>query len=403
MMIQAWWAFLLLVFMAGTFLHIPILSGATVVLALLSMLARWWQRQSLQGVIYRRNLVYRRGFPGEQIPLLVEVENRKFLPISWLEVDDPIALAVAPVEDDVIRSSHISDIGVLVNFFSLRWFERKRYRYTLLLRKRGVYPVGPPRLESGDLFGLFDSKAMDENQIDYITVYPQPLPTQALRPPSDDPLGERQARRRLYEDQNLVMGVRDYQPYDDFRRIHWPYTARMGELQVKVYQPVSTRVMVICLNVSTMANYWEGMVPDLLEHVLSVTATIVQFGLEGGFQVGMVSNGCLAHADRPFRVPPGRSPNQLSHLLTALAGVTMFVTAPFDRFLRTEVMRLPYGASLVVVSGIVYPALVETLIRLKNKCWRLTLVSFEVDAPPYVPGVQTVHLPYHRSSTGWKT
>lgn len=399
-MISAWWIFLLLVFLAGMFLRIPILSGAAVVLVLFSLLARWWQRQALQGVIYRRRLIYRRGFPGEQIPLMVEVENRKFLPLSWLEVDDPVALAVAPREEGVLQPTHISDIGVLINFFSLRWFERKRYHYNLYLRKRGVYPIGPPRLESGDLFGLFDAHTVDEDQIEYVTVFPEQIPAQTLRLPSDDPLGERRTRRRLYEDPNLVMGVRDYQPTDDFRRVHWPYTARMGELQVKVYQPVSTRVMVVCLNVSTMVNYWEGIQPDLLEYILGVTSTIIQRGLQDGFQVGMVSNGCLAHADRPFRVPPGRSPGQLSHLLTALAGVTMFASAPFDRFLRAEAMRMPYGASLVIVSGVVYPALVETIVRLKNKGWRMTLVSFEPQAPPKITGVQTAHLPFSRSPGG---
>ena len=119
-------------------------------------------------------------------------------------------------------------MGVLVNYFSLRWYERKRYRYSLLLRKRGVYPVGPVRLQSGDLFGLFETQMTDEFNVDYITVFPEPLSIQALQLPSDDPLGERKARRRLFEDPNLVMGVRDYQPNDDFRRVHWPYSAEPG-------------------------------------------------------------------------------------------------------------------------------------------------------------------------------
>jgi uncharacterized protein (DUF58 family) len=145
-----------------------------------------------------------------------------------------------------------------------------------------------------------------------------------------------------------------------------------------------------------MVNYWEGMLPDLLEHTLRVTAALLQQGLEDGYQVGLVSNGCLAHADRPFRVPPGRSVGQLAHLLTALAGVTMFVSGPFDRFLRSEAMRLPYGAHLVIITGILYPALNETIIRLKNRGWRLTVISFDQQPLPKIPGIRAIHLPYTR-------
>ena len=391
-----WWLFLFLVLAAGLLFKIPVLAGAAIVLLLISALAVWWRKRSLEGLIYRRRLVYRRGYPGEEIPMLVEAENQKLLPLSWVQVDDPLPLAIAPRAEEQLHPSHVADMGVLVNYFSLRWYERKRYRYSLLLRKRGVYPIGPARLESGDLFGFFDTQAVEEFNVDYITVFPEPLAIQALQFSSDDPLGERKAKRRLYEDPNLVMGVRDYQPTDDFRRVHWPSTAHTGKLQVKVYQPVSTRVMVACLNASTVANYWEGMVPDLLEHILRVTAAVVQQGLADGYQVGLVSNGCLAHADRPFRVPPGRSAGQLAHLLTALAGVTMFVSGPFDRFLRSEAMRLPYGAHLVVVTGILYPALNETIIRMKNRGWRLTLISFDPQPLKQIPGVHCVHLPYTR-------
>jgi uncharacterized protein (DUF58 family) len=396
MFLPLWWIFLLAILLAGIFAKIPLLSGAGIVLGFLSLLAVWWRRQALSGVSYHRRLMYRRGFPGEEISLNLEVENRKFLPLSWLQVADPIAMAIAPKDEDVVQASHIAETGVLVNYFSLRWFERKRYKYSLLLRKRGVFPIGPARMESGDLFGLFEARQVDDFNMDYITVFPQPLAIQALMPPSDDPLGERKARRRLFEDPNLVMGVRDYQPEDDFRRVHWPYTARTGQLQVKVYQPVSTRVMVVCLNASTMVNYWEGMVPELLEHILRVTASLLQQGLADGYQVGLVSNGCLAHSDRPFRVPPGRSSGQLTHLLTALAGVTMFVSGPFDRFLRNEAMRLPYGAHLVIVTGVMYPALNETIVRLKNRGWRITILCFDQPEPSRITGVNILHLPFVR-------
>jgi uncharacterized protein (DUF58 family) len=286
---------------------------------------------------------------------------------------------------------------LLVNLFSLRWFERARRNYSILLRKRGVYRLGPAKLESGDLFGLFEKAGegdADTATLDTVTVFPEPLPFRELRLPTEDPFGDRSARRRLYEDPNRPMGVRDYHPEDDFRHIHWPATAHTGDLQVKVYQPISARVMVICLNVSTFPHYWEGTYPGLLEHLVRVTATLVQRGLEDGYQVGLVSNGCLAHADQPFRVPPGRSPKQEARLLEVLAGVTPFATASFERFLMAEISRLPYGATVVIVTGLTTSALVETIFRIKQHGWRITLLTFAPGDPPDIPGVSVIHQPY---------
>jgi uncharacterized protein (DUF58 family) len=152
--------------------------------------------------------------------------------------------------------------------------------------------------------------------------------------------------------------------------------------------------MVICLNVSTFLHHWEGTYPEKLEALISVAATLAQQGLQDGYRVGLVSNGCLGHSDQPFRVPPGRSPAQLGQLLTALAGVTPFVVGPFERFLLAEAPRLPYGATLVVVTGVTSPALSETLLRLRQRGRRVTLLSFADQPPSPMPGVRVYHRPY---------
>lgn len=388
-----WWLFLLVLFLAGVLLNIHPLSALAIMLAVVSSLARLWQRRSLEAVSYRRRLIYRRGFSGEKVPVRLEVENRKFLPISWLRVKDPWPVPVAPEDDSVLTPTENSEMGLMINLFSLRWFERSAHAYQILFRKRGVYPLGPAVLESGDLFGLFE-KTRQEEAVEYLTVFPSPAPFNELQLPADDPFGDRRARRRLYEDPTLPMGVRDYHPEDDFRRVHWPATAHTGEVQVKVYQPTSARVLVVCLNVATNVHQWEGINQPLLERLISVSTTLVQQAIQDGYQVGLISNGCLAHSDQPFRVPPGRSPQQMSQLLEALARVTPFLIWPFERFLLKEVPRLPYGATLLIVTGVTTSEFAETLLRLKQHSRRMTLLSFSHRLPPDIPGVRAIHLPF---------
>jgi uncharacterized protein (DUF58 family) len=392
-------AILLFLIMVGMVLKEPFLITLSAALLVILGVAWWWHTRSLENVVYQRKFHFTRGFPDEQIELEVTAENRKLLPLSWLRVQDDWEKAVGPIDEEVLAPSHIPERGFLTNIFSLRWFEKARRTYTLLLRKRGIYAIGPARLDSGDLFGIFETH-QEVGRKEYLTVFPTILPFANLEFPAEDPFGDRKSRRRIFEDPNRPMGVRDYHPEDGFRRVHWPATARTGELQVKVYQPTTGQVMMVCMNVSTFTRQWEGIYPELLEYLIQVAATLINEGIREGYKVGLVANGCLAHADQPFRIPPGRSPQQLAVLLQALAGVTSVVTGNFERFLLREIPRVQYGATLVILTAVTTPELASTLIQLKQHERRITLYSVAQDAPPTIPGIRVIHQPFKEPVLG---
>jgi hypothetical protein len=82
--------------------------------------------------------------------------------------------------------------------------------------------------------------------------------------------------------------------------------------------------------------------------------------------------------------------------LEALAAVTSFATASIEALMVTESPRLPWGATLVVVTSVVTDDLLATLVRLRAVGRRLVLVSVEDrSARPFSPppGVLTYRLP----------
>ena len=396
MSFQLWITLLGLVFLGGSIFRLPLLAASAAAAMGVLLLAHFWRRQALKNITYRRRWRFRRGFPGETSDVRIEVHNQKLLPLSWLRTTDRWPAAVGPQDPAALAPSHIRDEGTLVHQFSLNAYERVTRRHKLLFRKRGLYRLGPLHLESGDLFGLTDtSRIIDEPE--YLTVFPQILPLESLKLPTDDPFGERRAERRLFEDPNLPFGVRPYHPEDDMRRVHWGATARSGSLQVKVHQPVSARVLIVCLNVSTSAQPHSSYDPDLLEYLVSASATLVYHASRANYAVGLLSNGRLAHADQPFQIPAGRSPQQLAHLLEALAAVTPYTQTRFETYLFQAMPRLPYGATLLVVSGVHNPALEETLVRLKHYRANTTLITFAEQPPSNLPGIRTIHLPFQGS------
>jgi uncharacterized protein (DUF58 family) len=395
----AWLQLLIFTFFAGVLLNFPWLVYFSVAVTLVMATAHLWRSHALDHIQYTRRFHFTRGFPGEKTEVRLTIVNNKLLPISWLRASDTWFTPVGPEDENALSPSYLPNQGFLINLYSLRWRERITRTYSLRFRKRGIYEIGPVLLEAGDLFGLYETK-QEIAHTELLTVFPEILSFERLNLPAEDPFGDRRARKPLFEDPSQAMGIRPYQPEDGFRHIHWPATARSGALQVKVFQPVTARVLVICMDVSTEEHYWLGFSPEILEELVKVCATLAYQGIEDGYSVGLFSNGCLAHADQPFRIQPGRSANQLTVLLQALAGVTPFISAAFETFLIRSMSDIPFGSSLILVTAHVPETLQNTLLRLRRYRQHITLITLQETPPPDLPGIRLVHLPYHSIKAG---
>ena len=354
-----------------------------------------WNRLSLSRLTYQRTFGEHRAFPGEIVDVTLRVTNQKLLPLGWLLVEDQWPPALPPEEGRLFLSPG-GQVGYCLNAFSIRWFERINRRYRVRCTRRGFYPFGPVRLASGDIFGLFRRQVKDDH-LDWLIVYPRVLPLETLGFPPKEPFGEVKASWRLFQDPSRAVGIRDYQPDDAFRHIHWKASARRQELQVKVYEPTTSQNLVVFLNVTTMPKHWQGIRPLLMEKTISVAASIANYAFEQRYEVGVVANGCIPHSDQPIKVLPSRRPDQLARVLEALAAVTSFATSSIQTLLLAESPRLPWGSTLVVVTAVITDELLDALLRLHEAGRRLVLVSLEEEPLPQElpPAIErgTYHLP----------
>ena len=353
--------------------------------------AWWWSRLSLRRVEYERHFDKRRAFPGETFEMIVRITNRKLLPLSWLESSDKVPTAL-PLVRGALAPTYIPQVSRLNIALSLRWYERVNRRYELECTTRGIYMLGPVHLKSGDIFTLFETQESREN-CDQLVIYPRIWPLEELGLPSKELFGERKAQRRLLGDPLRTVGIRDYRPKDGLRHIHWKATAHRGELQVRVCEPTTTLSLVILLNVATFKYHWQGFIPELLERAISVTGSIATWATGQKYEVGLVANGSMPLSDQPIRVPAGRSPGQLAAILEALAAVTSFATLSIQQLLRRESPRLPWGATLVVVTAIVTDELAAEILCLRDAGRRMALISLAEESPPRLDGVTIYHLP----------
>jgi len=385
------WLYVILgVLLVGGLLRQP----ALVIIALLTLFTvgvAWaWNRYALVGVEYQRALSETRVFPGETVGLTVRLANRKLLPLAWLELADEFPKKLPLLKGQLELSSQPT-VGHLAHLASLHWYERVSWRYELTAAARGYYAFGPLTMRSGDAFGLFQQEERRE-QIDHLIVYPRLVSLERLGIPSKHPLGETKSPQRIFEDPSRTIGVRDYRREDSLRRIHWKATARRQQLQVRVYEPTATQQLAIFLNVATYLEAWQGIEPELLESAITVAASLASEVLEGRYAVGLYANCSLPESDQTIKVPPGRSPGQLTAILESLAKASGFAVMPLENLLDNEAARLPWGATLVIVTALVSEGLLSALLRLRQAGHRLTVVAIgERAAMPEAMAGITVH------------
>jgi uncharacterized protein (DUF58 family) len=365
---------------------------ALAILVLVAAAAGWaWNKYCLQSIEYKRSFSERRAFLGETIDLSLQVTNRKLLPVSWLKIEDEYPLPVTMLDGEVQPSTK-PGVGLLGNLMSLRWFDRAGWHHRLRCDKRGFYVFGPAHLQSGDLFGLFSSH-VDCPTLDWLIIYPEVKPVEVLTLPPKEPFGEVKAQQRIFEDPSRSIGIRDYQSEDTLKQIHWKATARRQKLQVKVYEPTTSFQLVIFLNMVTLPKHWQGMIPELLEKVVSVAASVANYAVEKRFQVGLLANGCWPQSDQPLKVLPSRSPDQLTHILEALAAVSALPTISIEELLNSESASLPWGATLAVITAVVTEDLLVVMSRLQAAGRRMVLVRLDDKPLPFdIPKIMVHHV-----------
>lgn len=353
-----------------------------------------WNRLSLQDVTYERELSQQRVFIGEEVEITVSLSNRKPIPLGSVRADDEMPKSIEFAEADMV-SSYNPQAQTMRHSTSMGWYERIRWHYKLRCSQRGFYRLGPVRLESGDLFGLFKS-VVDVRGDDYILVYPKVVPLPQLGLPYGRPLGESKGGIRIYEDPSRPMGLRDYQLGDPLKIVDWKATARMQQLQVRTYEPSSAMTLILVVAVDTTAHYWEGYSSIFLERVITAAASVASYANEQQYNLGLFSNGTPVLADRPMRVPASRAPDQLSIILEALATVRPIAMGPMDAQLSDNWQQFPLGSTMVVVSGYISEDMADVLRRAKASGYRIVVLYVGDDeCPQMADGVVVHHLNDH--------
>jgi uncharacterized protein (DUF58 family) len=306
---------------------------------------------------------------GEPLVATVTIINRKPLPLPWLDLRLMLPDGIETPEPTPGLARGWVNAG-----FAPRGHERLVLRFPLVVMQRGAYAVGPIRLRGGDWLGFTVTERTD-NVARQVVAYPAPLAVRDRQLPSLRPLAELAVRRGLLPDPLRFRGVREHRSGDPRKEIHWKASARLRELQTKLYEPATSLDAVFLVNVASYEQYWIQADPEAVELVISASADMVRIAANAGRQVGLVTNGLdnLTH-ERP-RSALGRGPHSLTRSLEILARLGPYAVNSPEAVFLGERGRLPWGATLVVVTPKVTTGLASAMLALRRSHHRVLCVS----------------------------
>ena len=236
-------------------------------------------RVRLPAPVFERHVFPRRVPAGRPARVELEFEAEKW--VRSAEVTDRIGDANLAT----FRIDRVTPGRPVVGVYELHGF------------RRGVYWIGPAAVQTRDPLGLAESRAAGKGSNRFV-VYPriEPLhglplirffdPTAAGARTRPSPLGG--------ED---FFSLREYAPGDPIKRIHWPSTARTGQLMVRQFEPPSRPRALIVLD----AGAAHFAAPEAFEHAVTGAASALNHLAESGFDPELWT----APAGAPVRIDAG--------------------------------------------------------------------------------------------------
>jgi len=354
----------------------------------------WWSRRSLARLEAERSFS-ERAFLGEKVNFEIQVKNPGWLPLPWVEIQDglPVGLSSMPTFERVTTLGPKSTTG---------------FGYTLEARKRGYYPVGPLSLSTGDILGL--NRPLQKNApVQYLTVYPKIIPLASIKIPSRSPQGTLRHTQPLFEDPTRVMGKRDYVAGDSLRRVDWKATAATGRMQVKMFEPSIALETLLCLNLNEDDYHFRQRI-DSMELAIVIAASLASWIAQKRQTFGLLVNGLdLLTGEPPRALPPRKGGAHLMRLLESLARVGATRQTPFLPMLQRQRSQLPWGTTLIVITGQVDESLLGELYQSRKAGQEVLLIqagavtySRETQTLAGLYGIPLVSIQNERGLDIWK-
>lgn len=325
-----------------------------------------WPRWLVRGLSVVRSGPSR-AEEGETIRFDVGVTNHGHLPRFMIELHDRL-----PVFEPGDGAAGIQALGVMSYLPGGR---TRTVEMSFMCEKRGFYRLGPVSLASSFPLGLVEVHRRCQEGVQTLTVYPDLFPIVDL-PLCGAPSQLHRGGYLLPEGSGAAefSGLREYRHGDSPRHIHWPSTARSGELMVKEFEPLASACLCLALDQSAVANLGRGKEASF-EYAVRIAASLARFACTRNLRVRV-----LGEARTPIGIPVGSGEHHYRGVLDALAVIEANGDVPYAELLRQVASQMVAGETVVVFlsePAVRFGATLQALAQLRARRAHLMAVVFD--------------------------
>src|SRR5216684_961051 len=261
----------------ATLLNIDQLYAMAGTLAALPLVCYFVGRRQNGGVRAQRHLETV-AVPGRSLPVTLELKNCDPWPKRHLLVQDRLPQWLERDGDARPILTPLAASGTETITYSLR------------PEKRGCFQVGPLEVMATDPLGIFQFHHQLSETAELL-VYPRTVDLPWIFPPGGSPYGASSLHTaEMRGEGSEFYGIREYQPGDPLRRVHWRSSARMGRLAVVEYEHDVSVDLTLVLDARRGSTEGPG-VETTLETAATVAASLARMILERGNRCRLVIPG----------------------------------------------------------------------------------------------------------------
>ena len=360
-----------------------------VIVAFISLV---WNKICLQNLNYYRTLSTKRAFVGETIDINLTVENKKPLPLPKVFISDelPSGLKLEKSQPSFEINHQLIDNRFFIRkSFSIGWYQKIFWDYSVTCTKRGIYNLGPAEIEVHEPLGFLQSK-IKHPAADNIVIYPKLIDIEKFESHSNRPLGESIKGTKLLNDYSRPYSVRDYEIGDPVKTIDWKSTAKTTKLKVKTYEPSISDIFIIAVATETTYPHWAAHSPKKLERVVSTAASVAWLAFKRKFQLGILTNDLPLPKNNPLIVSPSKDKHNIDLALKALAGIKAYSVEPLEDRLMKSSRNIPKGCTLSILTSHLSKNLMLTANHLSTTGYNVLVINTGNEYEGQIP--KSIHL-----------
>ncbi|PMQ01489.1 MAG: hypothetical protein CBR30_05675 [Dictyoglomus sp. NZ13-RE01] len=312
---------------------------------------------------------------GEEFKLITTVENRKFFPVTFFQIEERLPSAL-DYKFKVRKLKTPDFLYHTISLFLLSYQKVKRI-YSAYCNKRGRYIFGDVTLISGDFLGLnvvVKSLRLDQE----IVVLPRRLSLEKDIIPYGSYNGNLSVRRWIIEDPTMIIGVREYTGQEPAKTIHWPLSLKHNRLMVKNFDYTVENTSLIILNIETFKPHWRSIDEEKIEKAISCARSCAERFEEENIPYGLMTNSILyGFPAREIFIPPGNSDYHLKNLLEHLGRVSYSISMSFEELIESLNKKHLLFSTYVIITPKILDSYIPYINSLKTELTEVILITFD--------------------------